>query len=275
MKKEKLYEAIGDINENYINEAHLTAKKTARPTWLKWAAMAACLTLVVMVSIPFVSNIHQQKDPSYAYDIVEFNGAYYEILDKDNAKILKEYNLPKEITSDMVGDFVGVCLDDKGNETKRYMYEYVPYSDADQKVVYVLKAGEKYSFALFCNYIYKTDSEHTEASEMFALYGVCSAEDIATITMGDKTIKDAGEIKVFFDSLYGSYAMGNEEYQKNIFQNMAEDKQQALAIELADSAIEIKIVTKAGVVINRIRHYPTINYVSWALNYYNVDASIN
>lgn len=272
MKKEKLYEAIGEIDDNYINDAHLTAKKNPRPLWMKWGAMAACLCLMLVAIIPFVSNIYQHKDPVEPHDIVEFNGAYYEILDKENAKILKEYNLPKEITSDMVGDFVGASLDDKGNETKRFIHEYVPYSDAEQKAVYVLKEGEKYSFALFCNYIYKDDSEYTEASEMFALYGVDNAEDIASITMDGKTIKDAGEIKAFFDALYNAYGMGNDEYQENIFQRMDEDKQQALAIELADSAIEIKIVTEAGIVINHIRHYPTINYVSWALNYYNLDA---
>lgn len=47
MKKEQLYEAIGNINENYINDAHKTAKKKSHPVWLKWVAMAACLCLVV------------------------------------------------------------------------------------------------------------------------------------------------------------------------------------------------------------------------------------
>ena len=47
MKKEQLYDALGGINENYINEAHQTAKKKTRAGWVKWAAMAACLCLVV------------------------------------------------------------------------------------------------------------------------------------------------------------------------------------------------------------------------------------
>ena len=47
MKKEQLYEVLGDINENYVNDAHMTAKKSAYPIWLKWVAMAACLCLVV------------------------------------------------------------------------------------------------------------------------------------------------------------------------------------------------------------------------------------
>ena len=78
MKKEKLYEAIGEINENYICEAHTTAKKS-RPGWLKWGAMAACLALVVMVAtvaMPMMSDngnttpaIEYQYESGYFYDI--------------------------------------------------------------------------------------------------------------------------------------------------------------------------------------------------------------
>ena len=55
MKKEQLYEVLGDINENYINDAHKTAKKKSRTVWTKWAAMAACLCLVVVGAF---SGIH-------------------------------------------------------------------------------------------------------------------------------------------------------------------------------------------------------------------------
>lgn len=47
MKKEQLYEALGEINENYINDANQTVKKKTRAVWVKWVAMAACLCLVV------------------------------------------------------------------------------------------------------------------------------------------------------------------------------------------------------------------------------------
>lgn len=47
MKNEQLYDALGGINENYINEAHQTAKKKSQAGWIKWVAMAACLCFVV------------------------------------------------------------------------------------------------------------------------------------------------------------------------------------------------------------------------------------
>lgn len=50
MKKEQLYETLGDISEHYISDAHQTAKKL-RPVWIHWAATAACLCLLLTVVI--------------------------------------------------------------------------------------------------------------------------------------------------------------------------------------------------------------------------------
>ncbi len=58
MKNEKMYEAIGNINEDYIKSAH--APRVKRQTvWVKWGAMAACLCLIVgavIVSGRFILN---------------------------------------------------------------------------------------------------------------------------------------------------------------------------------------------------------------------------
>lgn len=47
MTSEKLYEAIGDINDKHIKEAK-QVRKAKQPIWFKWGAMAACLCLVVV-----------------------------------------------------------------------------------------------------------------------------------------------------------------------------------------------------------------------------------
>lgn len=80
MKKEKLYETIGDINENYVNEAHMTAKKS-RPGWLKWGAMAACLALVVMVVAVTMPTIFDNNDtpPTESAEIHYERGYFYHI----------------------------------------------------------------------------------------------------------------------------------------------------------------------------------------------------
>lgn len=45
MTNEKLYEVLGDINEKHVKEAR-EYRKTRKPAWVKWGAMAACLCLV-------------------------------------------------------------------------------------------------------------------------------------------------------------------------------------------------------------------------------------
>lgn len=47
MKEEKIFESIADIDEKYVAEARTKAAKKKRPVWVRWAAMAACLCLIV------------------------------------------------------------------------------------------------------------------------------------------------------------------------------------------------------------------------------------
>ena len=60
MKKEQLYEALGEIDETYINNANKSSKKGtvmwfAKSTWLKFGSMAACFCLMVLAAV-FVYN---------------------------------------------------------------------------------------------------------------------------------------------------------------------------------------------------------------------------
>lgn len=60
MKKETLYEALGDIKDSYIRDAHAVQKKKTAPHFfqsvaLKWGAVAAGLCLVV-TAVVFVLN---------------------------------------------------------------------------------------------------------------------------------------------------------------------------------------------------------------------------
>lgn len=47
MKAEKFFEVLGDVDENKVAEVDRLAAKPARPRWRRWAALAACLTLVL------------------------------------------------------------------------------------------------------------------------------------------------------------------------------------------------------------------------------------
>ena len=282
MTNETLYEVIGEISDRHIKEAK-QARKEKRTIWLKWSAMAACLCLVIALALPIIDKDgpdgHQQVQP---LNVIKFNGAYYECIDMKNTKILDAYNLPHEITTDMIGYGISVSFDANVEQKNQILYQYIPYADITvkleqerpQRAVYILEENGVYSFALFCNYIGEGSNAHTEVNEMFAVYGIDEAEDIAYIIFDKKKLTDINKIKEIFENLYCSYAMGNDDYQNAVFKGMSEKEQQELCSELADSMIEIKIVTTEGVVINHIKYYPTTNYVSWGLNYYKLNNSI-
>ena len=49
MKKEELFNIIGEVDEQKVAAAGMAMnKKKSRPVWVKWGAMAACLCLVVV-----------------------------------------------------------------------------------------------------------------------------------------------------------------------------------------------------------------------------------
>ena len=61
MKKEKFYELIGKIDENYIEEAHLSVEKKTRPIWLKWSSIAVCICLIIIGTVA-VFEIWDNRD---------------------------------------------------------------------------------------------------------------------------------------------------------------------------------------------------------------------
>lgn len=291
MKEERILNVLGKVDEKYIKEADPEVKaKRKAPVWTKWVAMAACLALLV-VSVPYIANIVTlkggpgQDDPMRPLNAIEYNGAYYEVIDMSDVDLLDSYNLPHEITPDMVGTSLGTGLDDAGKASKEMFYVYEPYAHIStitgnlsqervQRAVYVVQSDNEYSFALFCNFISFDTNTHTESKEMFAVYGIDEAQDIASVVLGRKKLSDPAEIESVFNNLLHSQSIGNDDYQSIVFGNMSEEKKQALSIELADSMVSIQIETVDGLIINNIHYYPTINYVGWALSYYQLGEAL-
>lgn len=292
MKNDHILDAIGTISDEAIQDAKAYQQsKKKKPVWVKWGVVAACLALVVAIGIPFISDFIAPKsgpgqdDPLRPVNAIEYNGAYYEIVDMEDTQLLNRYNLPHEITDDIVGSPLGSGLDANGKSTKETFYIYTPYMDIRtdpeghsrvQRAVYVIKDEVgKYSFALFCNFVGFDSNTHIEASEMFVVYGIDAADDIAYIEVGENKISDAEKINAIFDTICNSSSLGNDDYQKLIFGNMGEEEQQKLSTELADDMVEIKITSNEGIVTNSLCYYPSINYIYWGLSYYKLNNPID
>ena len=51
MKSYELLEVIGEAQDSYVIDAKASKKKST-PVWIKWAAMAACLCLIISLAVP-------------------------------------------------------------------------------------------------------------------------------------------------------------------------------------------------------------------------------
>lgn len=60
MTTKKFSNALGNIGENYINEAVTYTQKRKKNTWIKWVSIAACLSLIVMGGV--FGNVFRSPD---------------------------------------------------------------------------------------------------------------------------------------------------------------------------------------------------------------------
>ena len=285
MTNVNLLQAMGRIDPKLIADAapDVSQKKTISNVWLKLGAIAACFALVLAIGIPYFFD-PGQPDVLPPLNVVEYNGAIYEVIDMADTKLLDTYNLPYKITDEMIGTEFGAGLDALGNKTEEIYYQYVPYAEIAteeangdkraQRAVYVVSKNGEYSFALFCNFIKYDANTHEEIAEMLAIYGIDAAEDIAKVEIGSSILDTTSAIEMFFDILCNSESMGNDDYQKTVYAGMTEAEQQALSKSLADSMIKIRIITNKGMVINNMHYYPTVDYVYWGITYYKMAESL-
>lgn len=152
----RIAKAMDHIDDDLISGAveYKSAKK--KNTWVKWGAIAACLCLVLAFTIPTISNVLERNggaDPVEDIAPFAFNGAYYEYT--DNADILEKYGLPRVLTADDAGQHfaflqkVGAEYKETVQETDIELYDYAKVSC---KGVMVIRDGDKYGAALFCNF---------------------------------------------------------------------------------------------------------------------------
>ena len=75
MKKEKFYELLGEIDENYIEEAHLSVEKKTSPIWLKWSSIAVCICLIIFGTLVFFELWDNNQSVNYSNEyVLEYEG---------------------------------------------------------------------------------------------------------------------------------------------------------------------------------------------------------
>ena len=62
MNPKKFSEAMGELDNKYVDEAINYKKKVKKPGWIKWGAMAACLCLIVAAAFAIPRLFEQPND---------------------------------------------------------------------------------------------------------------------------------------------------------------------------------------------------------------------
>lgn len=287
MTREDLFAVLGDIDDAFIMEARKASVRYTPVRNVLRGAAAVCALVLVCVGAVWGIRVWTEKGidavgtdglPLLSWKkntgdyltlpVVEYRGAYYEILNMSDTAALDRRGLPHTITGRMVGEQVAQVRSDGGDAFT--LYEYADYNGVNQMAVYIASRDDgvrqTYSFAIFCNYIHRNPALYDTAQKMFAVIGVYSDEDITQVQVGD-TVVDAGR---FYDLLCGADVKGEDGYQEDVFSKMTEEQQQAFSIELADTAMEVSITTKHGFRACGLTYEPKIRYVDWACNHYRL-----
>lgn len=286
MTNENILDAIGGINEKAVQDAK-AYKRPKSKRWFRWGAMAACLCLVIGIAIPILHHKGKggidHQDPLQDTAAFELNGKFYEVV--ETPEVLEKYGLPSKITEDVAGDHVAYLKSDGDDssyectpiETDMELYQYNP---AASDGVYVLRNGEIWCAALFCNFYQFDSNTNCSLTELYRVYGIESADDIKSITEMDNNnenetgtpVVERQEITEFYNMTIALGSYGNDDFQAEVFGNIPEEKLQEAHSAFAENQRNLRVETKDGLRFF-IAFYPSYNWIygGGTMSYFKID----
>ena len=286
MTNENILDAIGGINEKAVQDAK-AYKRPKSKRWFSWGAMAACLCLVICIAIPILHHKGKggidHQDPLQDTAAFELNGKFYEVV--ETPEVLEKYGLPSKITEDVAGDHVAYLKSDGDDssyectpiETDMELYQYNP---AASDGVYVLRDGEAWYAALFCNFYQFDSNTNCSLTELYRVYGIESADDIKSITEMDNNnenetgtpVVERQEITEFYNMTIALGSYGNDDFQAEVFGNIPEEKLQEAHSAFAENQRNLRVETKDGLRFF-IAFYPSYNWIygGGTMSYFKID----
>ena len=286
MNSSTLFLAIGGVEEELLRRSDRTAPKRSR--LLRLGILAASLCLVVTLTVPAVRDFLKAKggEPTDPIAALEYGGKFYEA--EDDPAVLEKYGLPREITADMAGQHLTYLEGDRDHgyrctayQTDKALYLYAP---APGDAVYVLRDGEVYMAAIFCNFYQFDSNTSCELTELFRVYRIADPEDIVSITEVDwhrekvigPPLTARQEIGAFYDQSVSLWSYGNDDFQRLMFGGFSSEEalQEAYTAFAEDSRV-LRVVTADG-----LRFYLDFHpahrwlYGGGTMSYFRIDESL-
>ncbi|NCC84242.1 MAG: hypothetical protein EOM03_08970 [Clostridia bacterium] len=265
MRGKDLYEKFTDIDDTIILDTG-NANKSRKPVYIKWLAAAACFALL-LIAVPFTSHFFndQEKSPYPLEIVLNLNDKMYSLVNTDKSPAYENYNLEKQITPGMLGEYLSemtVQIDNDGNKDtfKLYRYNNAPITEYNWFPRIIAESSDDvYYHALIGSGF---NEEKQTAAEVLTVYGLLSARDIVSIENEQgKKIIDKNFIEQFYNGLFTKEYGGNDFLQENVYQNTGIDESEIgdLYSKHADDMIYLKIELSNGLVIST--NFTSHNYV--------------
>ena len=216
MNNINLLEIMGEISDKHILEfANVKPKKIAfRNGWKAITAIAACLTLLLIPILHQFQIQNQEKNFIPPIPTFNINDSIYEMIAEDDvlsaygmtkSKLLAEHNLPQNIESQMIGDYICSVKDiNDGSYHKVYDFKAL-----NGQSVLLLEDNGAYQYLLFCNY---ESIEPIDFHALLQLYGFSSINDITELTVEKEKIIDRNKIEVVAKALLDTNAITWDQY---------------------------------------------------------------
>lgn len=251
------------------------------------------------IGIPFAKDLLISQDWKQTVDavmMIEYENAYLEII--ENPETIEKYGLEKEITENIIGEHI-VYLQKETPDSERSDYivsdgktdtELLEYAPAAYRAVRIFRDGDKYYYALFCNYHVKSN-ESLPIKNALEVYGINDASDIVSITpakgngtwkASGKAITDRVAITEFFNELSALTAFCFDDYHDIVFADELKKVEgtggdigtEAYTRE-ADDKKDLIIETKSGLRF-AIYYFPSYGwiYISATMTHYQMSPEI-
>lgn len=151
MNREELIDALGMLDDDMLQETEALRQKNGKGIWIRWAALAACLILIVTVGLFFADRIFPLPDYTENTSAMTATGHFggEQGILVNHILYFPDTELSQQATEENVGDFVGNISIDGKNLLEISAYCYVPDDGKTNRIIVPVN-DSLYVYYFFC-----------------------------------------------------------------------------------------------------------------------------
>lgn len=150
MKNTNLLQAMGRIDPKLIEDAapdSSSQKKSTNKTWVKWASLAACLAVAVIIAIPFINNPGIDNPAEYKAHIFSSYDEFDSIV--PDIQIIENLANMDGVNVTIYGTFVDTSIEDSAKIENYAWFDVIAKRGDESFATVQLKLNDNNSAAVY------------------------------------------------------------------------------------------------------------------------------